>query len=120
LPREAFNGIGRIVERPNRPDDSDRVSRDDLVFPEGVIHIVNVNGRTSLTLNPRSCAVRYRGEQTTTVEGGTRRFAGATGRFVDTAIGYGVAPRKRNGSCDMTRGPLIEVLTISMTGTLTF
>jgi hypothetical protein len=32
--RGVFNGVGRIVERPNRPGDSDKVTRDDLVFPE--------------------------------------------------------------------------------------
>src|SRR5919197_3696644 len=46
-----FNGVGRIVERPNRPGDSNKVTRDDLVFPDGVFHIVNVNRRVSLSVN---------------------------------------------------------------------
>src|SRR6187399_1092000 len=36
-----FSGVGRIVERPNRPGDSGKVSRDDLVFAAGTLHIVN-------------------------------------------------------------------------------
>src|SRR5262249_58185767 len=36
-----FDGVGRIVEVPNLPTDPDDVSRDDLVFPEGTIHIVS-------------------------------------------------------------------------------
>jgi hypothetical protein len=38
-----FSGVGRIVERPNRPGDSAKGSRDDLVFPAGTLHIVNVD-----------------------------------------------------------------------------
>ena len=33
-----FSGVGRIVELPNLPDDPDNVGRDDLVFPEGIMH----------------------------------------------------------------------------------
>src|SRR4051812_5982221 len=34
-----FTGVGRIVERPNLPKDSDDVSRDNLVFPAGTLRI---------------------------------------------------------------------------------
>src|SRR4051794_4375191 len=34
-----FTGIGRVVEVANRPSDPDNVSRDDLVFRSGTMHI---------------------------------------------------------------------------------
>ena len=36
-----FNGVGRIVEVLNLPGDPDTVSRDDLVFAEGGMHLVS-------------------------------------------------------------------------------
>jgi hypothetical protein len=39
--RGVFDGVGRIVEIPARPGDPPNVSRDDLVYPEGTMHLVN-------------------------------------------------------------------------------
>jgi hypothetical protein len=51
-----FNGVGQIVEIPNLPTDPANVSRDDLVFPEGTMHLVGTSGEvTSFSLNPHSC-----------------------------------------------------------------
>ena len=36
-----FNGVGRIVEIPSLPGDPPNVSRDDLVYPEGTMHLVS-------------------------------------------------------------------------------
>ena len=36
--RGVFTGVGTIVEVPNWPGDSDAVTRDDLVFPQGKMH----------------------------------------------------------------------------------
>jgi len=36
-----FNGVGRVVEVQNLPGDPDNVSRDDLVFADGTLHIVS-------------------------------------------------------------------------------
>jgi hypothetical protein len=36
----AFDGIGRVVEIPSLPNDPGNVSRDDLVFPGGAMHLV--------------------------------------------------------------------------------
>ena len=55
----------------------------------------------------------------TRVDGGTGRFAGATGTFVGAFSGTGVAARKANGSCDQQH-PLIEIDQVTGTGTLTF
>src|SRR5437764_14365667 len=46
-----FTGVGRIVERPNRPGDSAKVSRDDLVFATGTLHILNVDRGHSRSLS---------------------------------------------------------------------
>jgi hypothetical protein len=115
-----FNGVGRIVERPNRPGDSDKVSRDDLVFADGTFRIVNVTRHMSLAINPRTCAATFKSRGTTTVDGATGRFAGATGTFAGGVSGSGVARRKPDGSCDPKRGPLIEIATLTGAGTLTF
>src|SRR5207237_1315674 len=56
-----FTGVGRIVERPNRPGDSAKVSRDDLVFAAGTLHIVNVDhGHMSLSVNRRTCTATFK------------------------------------------------------------
>lgn len=116
-----FSGVGRIVERPNHPGDSGKVSRDDLVFAADTLHIVNVDrGHMSLAVNRRTCAATFKAPKTTTVEGGSGRFAGATGRFVGGVSGSGVARRRADGSCDQQHSPLIEIDTVTGTGTLTF
>ena len=118
--RGMFNGVGRIVERPNRPGDSNKVSRDDLVFAEGAFHIVNVNRHVSMKVNRRACVLSYEAHQTNTIEGGTGRFAHASGRFTATVTASAAARRKPDGSCDLRHPPLTEVDTISGTGKLLF
>jgi hypothetical protein len=116
-----FNGVGRIVERPNRPGDTAKVSRDDLVFAGGTLHIVNTDrGQPRLALNPRTCTATFKVPKTTRVDGGTGRFAGATGTFLGAVSGTAVASRKVNGSCDQQHPPLIEIDQVTGTGTLTF
>ena len=116
-----FTGVGRIVERPNRPGDSAKVSRDDLVFAGGTLHIVNEDrGRPSLAVDRRTCTATFKVPKTTTIDGGTERFAGATGTFVGAVSGSAVARRKADGSCDQQRAALIEIDTVTGTGTLTF
>jgi len=116
-----FSGVGRIVERPNRPGDSAKVSRDDLVFAVGTLHIVNVDrGHAALAVNRRTCTATFKVPKTTTVDGGTGRFAGATGTFVGKVSGSGVARRKTDGSCDQQHPPLIEIDMVTGAGTLTF
>jgi hypothetical protein len=115
-----FTGVGRIVERPNRPGDSGKVSRDDLVFAVGTLHIRNVSGHTALNLNRRTCTARVKAEARTTVDGGSGRFAGASGTFTGSLSGSDVARRKADGSCDLQHPPLIEIDTVTGTGTVTF
>jgi hypothetical protein len=115
-----FKGVGRIVERANRPGDSDKVSRDDLVFAAGTLHIVNVMGRASFAANPQTCTVRIKAQQRTTIAGGSGRFAAATGTFSGTVTGFGVARRKADGSCDLKNAGLGELDTVTGTGTLMF
>jgi hypothetical protein len=115
-----LNGVGRIVERPNRRGDSDRVSRDDLVFNGGALHIKSTNGHMSVAVNRRTCTVTFKIQQTTSVEGGTGRFKGAGGHFAATVVGSAVAGRKPDGSCDQQHPALVEIDTITGSGTLTF
>jgi hypothetical protein len=118
--RGVFTGVGRIVERPNRPGESDQISRDDLVFSAGTIHIVNLNRHVSLSINRRTCKASFKAVQRTTVEGGTGRFANATGTFAGTVTASAVTRRKANGTCDQDHPSLAEVDSFSATGTLTF
>jgi hypothetical protein len=115
-----YNGVGRIVERPNRPGDSDKVNRDDLVFPAGTLHIVSTAKTFSARINPQTCVLRIRITQTAAIDGGTRRFAGATGTFGGSVDGSGVARRAADGTCDQKRPPLTEVTTIAGSGTLRY
>jgi hypothetical protein len=52
-PRGAFRGVGRFVEVV--PANPAGVSRDDLVFPSGTLHLVSPLGDPSFSINPHSC-----------------------------------------------------------------
>src|SRR4051794_23712402 len=51
-----FNGVGKIVEVPNRPGDPDNVSRDNLVFAHGTMHLLSTNQQPQVSLDPQTCA----------------------------------------------------------------
>jgi hypothetical protein len=116
----AFSGAGRIVEVDNLPGDPDNVTRDDLVFTSGRMHLVNTNLDFSLSADPRSCVITATDHQTSVIGGGTGQFTAAAGRFTATVAGRGVLPRNPDGSCDFSRDPLHEVDKITATGTLSF
>jgi hypothetical protein len=118
--RGVFNGVGRIVERENLPGDPENISRDDLVFADGVIHIVNDTLDATFELNPRSCVGRFTAQQATTVEGGTGRFAGASGSFASTVNARGLLRRNPDGSCAADQAPLLELDKLTVRGTLSF
>jgi len=116
----AFNGTGKIVEVDNLPTDPDNVTRDDLVFATGSMHIVNTIEDYSLSTNPRSCVFTATLQQTNVIAGGTGQFTAAAGDFTATVTGQGVFPRGPDGSCDPSRDPLHEVDMLTATGTLSF
>jgi hypothetical protein len=115
-----FNGAGRIVEVANRPRDPDTVSRDDLVFAAGKMHLISTNKSVSVSIRPATCAVRITIRQTAVVRGGTGRFRHAAGRFVGGVHGRGVAPRSPDGTCSQQGALLLEIDAVSGRGTLSF
>ena len=115
-----FNGHGRIVEVDSQPGDPDNVLRDDLVFADGVMHLVSVGLDFSFDVDPRTCSATFLAHQTGTVEGGTRRFAHASGQFTGTVNGHGLVGRLPDGTCDVNQGPLVELDVVAASGTLSF
>ena len=116
-----FSGVGRIVEIPNLPTDPDNVTRDDLVFPEGTMHLVVMSGDiTSFSLNPDNCRFRMTVQQTGEITGGTGQFAAATASFTSTVSGQGLGARDPDGSCSTMLPTLHEVDRIASSGTLSF
>ena len=113
-----FTGSGRIVEVPNRPGDPDSVSRDDLVFPGGKMHIVSTSKAPTVSLDPQTCALTIRIQQRAKVDGGTGRFRHAAGKFVSSVRGRGVASRNPDGSCAAEGALLVEVDIVAARGTL--
>jgi hypothetical protein len=118
--RGVFGGVGTIVEVPNRPGDPDTVSRDDLVFPRGRIHIRTTNRPPKVSIDQKTCAVTVTIAQTTTVAGGTGAFRRATGRFTATLNAWGAGARSADGTCDMQSAALVEADAFSARGTLSF
>jgi hypothetical protein len=118
IARGAFSGTGRIVERDNLPGDPDEVSRDDLVFADGTLHVVNTNVDVNFQLDPRTCVYTVNAKQTTRVEGGTGRFAHASGTFAATVIAHGIGSRHADGLCAQDQAPLSEVDSIDARGNL--
>jgi hypothetical protein len=115
-----FSGVGRVVEIENLPGDPDNVSRDDLVFADGSIHIVSTIVDASFSVNPRSCILSGNVQQTGVVSGGTGRLAAATGSYTGTVTFRGLLPRNADGSCSMDQTLLHEVDMIASSGTLSF
>jgi hypothetical protein len=118
--RGVFNGVGRIVEIPAQPGDPPNVSRDDLVYPEGTMHLVNTTVGFSSTLNPRSCLFRATLQENSQIIGGIGLFAHASGIFTGTIRPHGLFPRNPDGSCAVGQPSLHEVDTVTFSGTLSF
>ena len=95
-----FRGVGRIVEVESLPTDPENVSRDDLVFRQGTMHISVVNVDFEFSLNPRTCIFTVSVQQTGQVEGGTGLFAAAEGSLTGSVKG--------GGSCRATRTALVR------------
>jgi hypothetical protein len=117
--RGVFTGFGRIVEVPNRPGDSDNVSRDDLVFHSGTMHLKSVNKSFHIQIDPHTCALQVDIQQIGSVSGGTGRFAHAVGHFKGHVTGYGVTARNKNGACTTNKALVLEVDVVTGQGSLT-
>jgi hypothetical protein len=116
--RGVFTGDGRVVEVANRPGDPDNVSRDNLVFGRGTMHLVTTNKSFTPSVNPQTCANRVGIRQTARIQGGTGAFRHAAGSFTGTLRGRGVTARNPDGTCSQQMAQLIEVAIFSMRGTL--
>ena len=115
-----FDGVGRDVEIANLPTDPDNVTRDDLVFADGSIHIVSTIVDASFSLNPQSCVFSATVQQTGTFAGGTGRFAAAAGSYTGTVIAHGLAGRNPDGSCSEELAARHEVDLLASNGSLSF
>jgi len=116
-----FSGVGRIVEIPNLPGDPPNVSRDDLVFPQGTMHLVSTSGEiTSFSLNPHNCLFSLTVQQTGEIVGGTGQFTDASGSSPGTVTARGLGARNPDGSCSDMQLALHEVDMIAASGTLSF
>jgi hypothetical protein len=121
IAKGAFSGVGRIVEVENQPGDEDRVTRDDIVFARGSMHLKSTAlGNPQPSVNPRSCVATITIHQTGEVVGGTGQFAHAEGGFRATVTARAVLARNPDGSCSFEHEPLHEVDLITATGTLSF
>ncbi|MGZ4460223.1 MAG: hypothetical protein ACXVEU_06005 [Nocardioidaceae bacterium] len=119
--RGVFNGTGTIVEVQNKPGDPQNLSRDDLVFHKGTLHIANLSGKPrTFTLNRKSCRFHAVIPQRTRVTGGTKGFRHAHGRFTATVDARGVAARGAHGKCSMRKASTFEVDTVIANGHLSF
>jgi hypothetical protein len=114
-----FDGVGRLVEVDNRRGDPDNVNRDDLVFPQGTLHIRSTSQTPQFSLDPQTCAWTVRIKQITKVQGGTRKFRHASGTFKSSVRGWGVAARTPAGTCS-EGSSLLEADAVSAHGTLSY
>jgi len=114
-----FSGVGRIVETESLPTDPPDTSRDDLVFPGGVMHLISTNVGFSATINP-NCLANATITQTGEIQGGTGQFANAAGTFSGMVSGPALLPRNPDGSCAFDQPSLHEVDMFTASGTLSF
>jgi hypothetical protein len=113
-----FTGVGKIVEVPNRSGDPGNLSRDNLVFPSGTLHIRNTSQPPKVSVDPHTCAVTAAIRQTTRAQGGTGAFRHASGTFASTVRAWGVATRNPDGSCNPQADPLLDADAVSARGTI--
>jgi hypothetical protein len=119
--RGVFNGTGKIVELPSQPGDPENMDRDDLVFPQGTLHLFSfVQDFQIVSFDPNSCRLAITVTQTTQFAGGTGIFAGASGTGTGRVDGTGMAQRNPDGSCSLDLPPAHERDAVSGSGTLTF
>jgi hypothetical protein len=116
----AFNGVGAIVEVPNLPGDADNIFRDDLVFPQGTMHLVTTNLAFDFNVIPQSCRFTATVQQTGVIVGGTGLFGAASGNGAGGVVAHGTAARAADGSCDTSAPTPHEVDRINSTGTLSY
>jgi hypothetical protein len=117
--RGVFRGVGRVVERV-LPDPAG-VSRDDLVFSSGTMHVVSTPGTLlSSSVNPHSCLFTGTQQFTWDVTGGTGKFDDAAGSFTGTVSAVALLARNPDGSCSFTQFPRLEVDKFAESGTLSF
>jgi hypothetical protein len=82
------------------------------------MHLVNTNTDFSVDVNPVTCILRIHIPQTAIIDGGTRRFAHASGTFTGAVFAVALAARNLDGSCSMEQQPVLEVDTVKGVGTL--
>jgi hypothetical protein len=119
IAKGVFRGVGHVVEQPSLPGDPADSSRDDLVFPEGTMHLLSITVGFSFSLTA-GCLGNATIQQTAVIAGGTGQFAAATGSFSATVSGPALLPRNPDGSCDFNRPALHEEDMFTDTGTLSF
>ena len=115
-----FDGIGEIVEVPNRPGDPDNVSRDNLVFARGTLHLVSIGQQPQISVDPKTCVGTVRIKQTTRIQGGTRVFRHATGTGTGLVRAWAALARNPDGSCNEQSDALLDADAVSGRGTLSF
>ena len=116
--RGIVRGDGRVVEVANRPRDPDTVSRDNLVFRRGSLHLISTTKTFVPSIDPSTCVETVRIRQTQRIHGGTGAFRHASGRLSGRIRGHGVAARNPDGTCSEQLPALLEVAVFSMRGKL--
>jgi hypothetical protein len=120
IAKGVFRGVGRIVAVPPQPGDPANVSRVDLVYRVGAMHLVSTTVGASSTVDPLTCLFRAALQQQSQITGGTGLFVHAAGTFTGTIRPMGLLPRNADGSCAAGQPVLHEVDRVAFSGTLSF
>ena len=116
--RGVFDGVGQVAEVPNLPGDPDNVSRDDLVFADGTIHILETLVDFQPIQNGKSCHFNADIGQTVEIVGGTGIFADASGSLTSSLSGPALLATNPDGSCAFGSPSLQETDKFRMSGTM--
>ncbi len=115
--RGAFTAVGHDEPLDSEPGDTPNLYRDRMVFPQGTLSFVHRRDVNAIDVDPRTCVATIRMHGAWEIDGGTGDLAGATGSGTVTGSSHGLAQRV-DGECSTDVEPLVLVMHVSATGTL--
>jgi hypothetical protein len=114
----AIHGVGTETDNENSANPVQPFQAT-LSFAKGAVLETVQNGPPSVQFSPTTCVLRLLERGSFQVTGGTGSFAAASGGGTTTTHVTIIDRRAANGTCDQQAPPLLALVVVHETGTLT-